>query len=163
MHSANLSDTDFEKASALARRFIDTLLNAPASPGSLGHVGAPVQEERDFWLAHAAFHATAAANAAADLRPGLPLHGRDASDARPELVVAVFGAAHVAGVAQQFGTFRARGCTAQRCAIEPELRRLDQVNWTPVYAAGGALFLTSGAGMFGRWMFVRHLRFRPYS
>lgn len=138
--SRDLSSSDFARASALARTIVDTLLNNARAVPSLGHAGRAIQEERDFILGHALFHACCAAK----------------PTGRP--VVAVLGAAHLPGVEQHFPTFQHRGCSRDACGVQPEMQALHEVPLGPLLGAGATLLCLSGASLGARWYAVRYFR-----
>lgn len=140
LKAPDLEVGDFERAVVLARGMIDTLLNSPHC-GTFGKAGRPIQEERDYLLSHSVYHACCAAPPSS-------------------CVVAVLGAAHVDGFVRHFGSFAKRGCVANCCGVEAEVRALHEVSRAPVYAVLGVLLLASCASWAGRWALVRHLRRR---
>eukprot|EP00927_Polykrikos_kofoidii_P057837 TRINITY_DN52049_c0_g1_i1.p1 TRINITY_DN52049_c0_g1~~TRINITY_DN52049_c0_g1_i1.p1 ORF type:complete len:481 (+),score=56.96 TRINITY_DN52049_c0_g1_i1:182-1444(+) len=138
LRSEHLSVDDFKCAVRLARKVVDAVLNEPQS-GHVEKAFRPIHEERDFLLSHSLFHAGCAA-------------GQDRS------VVAVFGAAHVTGVAAHFESFRQRGCSLSSCGCEEEVGRLNEASRAPLYWLLGSLCALSVAGIGGRVALSRYLR-----
>lgn len=134
----NMSANDFARAASLARRIIDALLNNPKFI-SFGRAMEPVAEERDFYLSHSLYHASAAAP-------------------RDSRIVAAIGAAHVEGVAKHWDSFRRAGCSIDSCGVEEEISALEEISYGPIYAASGALLGLAGASIAGRIAIVRYLR-----
>jgi len=135
----DLSADDLSRAKSLARRVIEALLDSPHHD-SLGAIGVPIQEERDFVLSHNIFHATCG------LSPG-------------SCGVAILGAAHLPGVTRHFSTFQELGCAAGgACGVQAELEVLHTVPRGPLIAAAGVLLLMSCTGMLGRFALVRLIR-----
>jgi len=140
MLSPTMTLTEFERSAMIAKRVVDALLNTPQT-ASWGAVGRPIQEERDFLLSHTLYHVCQS------VEPG-------------SQVVAVLGAAHLPGVAQQFASFAGRGCSSHTCGEVEEVQRLSEVPQAPLVLLFGCLLIGSSATLAGRWMLSRHIRRR---